>query len=211
MCSSDLGEGKDRREVVVRLAWTAAGDVSGTVLEHLTGAPAALVRHWLASGNVETRATLVRHLGADALSGLALDWQGAEGLSDPPDAPLTVSYRVSGRAPQALDLGLMPEALGQAFAGLAERQSPLLFSSALDVTVDLELTSETPLVARSWPEEQVQHPLVRYLRTATVAGTVLRAHRGLHTRPAIVSPADYGVLARALRAVDAADALRVER
>jgi hypothetical protein len=126
-------------------------------------------------------------------------------------APLVVTYRVSGQAEQVLDLALFPEHLGQTYASLSERRTRLLFAAALDTEVLLDVVSESPLQARSWPEVSVVHPLLTYQRRATVTGQTLHAERHLRCHPAVVEPADYGVLARHLREVDAAESLRLER
>jgi hypothetical protein len=206
-----LGEGKDRRQIRLRLHWSATGGLEGDVVEILHGGLAGVVRRWAAQANEQTRAELVRQLGGQALANCALDWQEARGLDAPTDTPLTLRYRVTGKPGAVLDLALFPEALGQAYGSLPDRRTPLLFAASIDAELEVELSSDLPLAPRAWPDVAIAHRWLEYRRQVRVEGNVLRISRVLRSRPALIEPADYPQFGGHVRAIDAADVLRIER
>jgi hypothetical protein len=207
-----LGEGRDTRRIEVRLQWLRDGAVAGQATELLDGALAALLRSWLRAGE-DAKTHVLQELAGSAFPGLDVAWIGASELDGP--GPLTVRYKVTGAAAAgrvaALDLGLYPDALGQTYAALHERRTRLLFSHALDTHLHIEVqTLGEPFSAVPVPLNVAEGP-VRATLTAAVAGDRIVIRKTINARPAVVDPGAYLPLAAALRALDAAESVRLQR
>jgi hypothetical protein len=209
-----LGDGQDRRHIALELQWQADGRVLATVHDTLQGALAALVRTWMIGATDASRTEMLAQLTGTSFAGWTLTWQDVQGLGDAPGAPLTLVYQAIGAADptraNTLEVPLYPDQLGQAYAGLADRRTRLLFSHSLDTTLDVSLHSDKPLATLP-PAVDVQHALVEYHRSAELRAGVLHLHKTLVARPAVVESRDYPLLARDLRAIDAAETVRLER
>lgn len=209
-----LGDGLDRRRISIDLQWKADGRVTATVRDVLQGSLAGLVRSWLIGSTEANRTEILQQLTGTGFAGFTLTWQDVVGVGDAPGAPLTLVYQAVGAADptrtHALELPVYADQLGQAYAGLADRRTRLLFSHSLDVTLDLDVHSDLPLGPLPPPVDR-GHALVEYHRSFTAQGTTAHLHKTLVARPAVVEPQDYPALARDLREIDAAESVRLER
>jgi hypothetical protein len=101
--------------------------------------------------------------------------------------------------------------MGQAYGQLPMRHTPLLFSHALDQVVTVRVHNRGDAVGELPLDVAVSLPDLRYQRQARRDGSTLVVTRQLWTRPAVVQPAAYPDFAKSLRAVDAADHVRLHR
>ena len=207
-----LGENADRRIIDVALDWDADGRLAGVVHERLEGAVAGMVRSFL-RGNGGDDHELVVQLADTAFGSAALQLLSIEGLAG--DGDISLAYEVTlaadrGRV-EALELDLWAEQMGQAYGQLPMRHTPLLFSHALDQVVTVRVHNRGDAVGELPLDVAVSLPDVRYQRQARRDGSTLVVTRQLWTRPAVVQPAAYPDFAKSLRAVDAADHVRLHR
>ena len=207
-----LGEGVDRRTIEVTLDWGEDGRLIGVVHERLQGAVASTVRVFL-RGNGGDQRDFVQQLADGAFNNAALQLLSIEGLAG--DGDVSLAYEVTmaadrGRA-DALDLDLWAEQLGQAYGQLPSRTTPLLFSHALDQMVTVRVTNRGDAIGELPLDVVVDLPDVRYQRRARRDGAAVEVTRRLWSRPAVVQPDAYAAFAQSLRAIDAADHMRLRR
>jgi hypothetical protein len=207
-----LGEDADRRVIDVVLDWDADGRLAGVVHERLEGAVAGMVRTFL-RGNGGDDHELVVQLADTAFGNAALQLLSIDGLAG--DGDISLAYEVTlaadrGRA-EALELDLWAEQMGQAYGQLPTRNTPLLFSHALDQLVTVRVHNRGDAVGELPLDVAVVLPDLRYDRRARRDGQAIVVTRQLWTRPAVVQPAQYPDFAKSLRAVDAADHVRLHR
>lgn len=209
-----LGEGQDKRDIDLVLDWHADGSVVARVTERLHGAPAELVRSLLLGASESGRTEVVQQLASGVLPGLRAELTDVDGAGQL-HAPLTVQYELTGPADPArksvLELGLWPDDLGQAYAGLAERHTRLLFGHALDNRVRATVRSLGGPVAAPDPRVDLRAGPVQFAREAQVDGQELTFVKSVKALPQVVEVEDYGELARVLRAIDAAEVVRLQR
>ncbi|MSP91678.1 MAG: hypothetical protein EXR79_07725 [Myxococcales bacterium] len=209
-----LGAGRDPRRVTVTLRWHADGAIDGEARDELRGALAALVRSWLRGATDQGRRQLLQELAGASFPGLDVAFVAIDELGQA-DGAIAVRYRITAPAAasrvDALDLALYPDALGPAYCALADRKTPLLFAHTLDTRVEVRITSlGRPPHTRAAPAAHAAGPL-RHTCTATTEGATARFEKTIAAEPTVVAPADYPAFAAALRGVDAADAVRIER
>ena len=208
-----LGEGQDLREISAQLQWRVDGAVTGQVQDTLHGAVAAPVRQFLASTPAAELESLLADLAGSAFPGLKLSWLESSGR-EAATGPLVLRYSVSGppsaQRQSSLDLGLYPAELGKTYAGLPQRQTPLLLGHSADLRVQLRVLSPgKPIVPVG--SLKAHHPLVQLERTAwSLPDGILLSYR-LAVSPGVVAPSDYPAAAEALRAVDTAEQVRLTR
>ncbi len=207
-----LGEGEDRRTIDVTLEWADDGHLAGVVHEQLRGAMASTVRSFL-RGNGGNDHDLVTQLAEGAFNGAALQLLQMDGLAG--DGAIALAYEVTLAADparaDALDLELWADQLGQTYGQLPVRATPLLFSHALDQSVTLHILDQGGAVGELPLDVAVDLANVRYVRRVRREGSAIVVTRQLWTQPAVVQPADYPAFAQSLRAVDAADHVRLRR
>lgn len=206
-----LGEGEDHRAIEVTLAWADDGQLRGVVHEQLRGALASSIRAFL-RGNGGDHHQLVQQLAAGAFPGAALQLLNIDGLAG--EGAIALAYEVTLAADaaraDALELDLWAEQLGQAYAQLPTRTTPLLFSHTLDQTLTIRVL-DAGAVAELPLDVLVARDALRYHRQVRRDGAALVLTRSLWSRPAVIAPADYGAFAQAVRAIDAADHVRLHR
>ena len=207
-----LGEGQDGRQIEVTLDWAEDGHLAGIVHEQLRGAVASSVRAFL-RGNGANDHELVQQLADGAFSGAALQLLEIEGLSGEGD--IALAYEVTLAADRAradaLDLDLWAEQLGQTYAQLPVRATPLLFSHTLDQQVTVRVRDATAAVHELPLDVALELANLRYSRRVRRDGATITVTRRLWSQPAVVPPAEYGAFAQSLRAIDAADRVRLRR
>lgn len=213
MTVSRLGDGLDTRDIHAELLWNADGSVSGVVQETLKGAVAALIRQYLATTPAAEREALLADLAGSAFPGLKLSWLEATG-TEAESGPLLVRYGVAGQPnaqrETALDLGLNPAELGKTYAGLPQRRTalPLGYATALNVQMKM-YSPEKPILPVG--SLKAHHRLLQTERKASPLPDGLQLDYRLAVTPGVTAPDDYPAAAEALRAVDAAEQVRLSR
>ncbi len=207
-----LGAGADRRVIDVSLDWAEDGHLIGIVHEELYGAMAASVRSFL-RGNGANDQQLAKELAEGAFDGAAVQLLRIDGLAG--DDAVTLAYEVTLAADReradALDLDLWAEQLVQSYAQLPSRTTPLLFSHTLDLDVTLRVVPRGGAVHELPLDVVVDAASLHYQRRARREGDAVVVKRHLVSEPAIVAPDAYGDFAQSLRAIDAADHVRLRR
>jgi len=207
-----LGQDADKRRISVELEWFEDGSVTGHVHDVLSGSFATLVRSYLRDATDASRAELLQQVTGTSFGSLTVTYEGADGADD---APLTLRYAVSGAADatrkSALDLALYPDQLGQTYAGLPQRRTRLLFSHAIDTIARWTIHSAGKPCAAAPADVKVDDAVVQFVRTARLAGATVALEKVIRAAPIVVEPEDYRGIAAHLRALDAADSVRIER
>lgn len=208
-----LGAGLDTRRLQGTIDWAADGSVRAEVTEQLSGALAGAVRRFFWQSKPGDYSALVSDLAGETLqgaSGVLLDIDGLADLG----GPLTLRYRLTApaqaeRAAQ-LQLGLLPVALGQAYASPPSRVSHLLFGWGADEHVQLAVRSGRPLKVAAGKQAASNGPVSWQVEVQPQAEQLVLTKR-LHSTPAVVAPEDYPGFAAVLRQLDAAERIRIQR
>lgn len=206
-----LGEGLDGREIELTLHWQKDGALQGLVHEKLRGVTANSVRSYL-RGNGANERDLVEQLAGGVFGSADMHLLTIVGLSG--EGPIELAWDVTLAADHAradaLELDLWSEHLGQTYATLPTRTTPLLFSHALEQTVTVHVQSDEPLQVVTGVVE-VRLPLLNYTRKLELLEGELSVQKHMTAHPGLVTVQQYAEFARTLLQVDAADRVRIRR
>lgn len=208
-----LGEGKDTRRVAASLHWRADGSIQVQVHEQLHGAMAGALRQFFWQANPSTYKGLLQDLAGSSFpdtTGTLDDVEGLTELGGPVQLRYTLTAPAQSARQRQLALGLLPAGLGQTYAGLPRRSSQLLFGWGGDESLELHIRSDSPLRNPSTQTAATEGPLQWQIRLqpTPVGATVTKR---LRSTPAVIAPDAYPPFANALRQLDAAERLRLER
>ncbi len=207
-----LGQGQDRRDIAVQLQWAADGSVTGSVTEALHGATAAYVGQWLVDAPPAEHAKLPTQLAGGVFPGLELTLGRTERSADGDELRITytVAAGADGGRARSLDLGLYPSEIGKTFAVLERRATPLSFGFTQDLRVLLTVQSATGSIALP-AAVSAEHPQLSWSRSVRAIPGGATVEFALRADAGVVTPQSYALFARAARAADAAEILRLSR